>query len=249
MDSIGQQLAAARRRRGIDLKEAEEATKIRLRLLDALENDQFDLLPDPVYIKGFIRSYAGYLKIDPKPLVEEYKRIQPPEPEYKTESSVATFHFGQRNSSRGQRPHRFISIPAALLTIVFLMTVFLAYLGYQDTIQSKKLTSRKYVNKDLKRLENSRKRKKTKKHKKANSKTGLYTLKLVTKRNTWIRVRSENKTFFYNYLKAGKSQTFISRKPLEVTAGKGSYVSVYLGERYMGRISATPTIATKVYKK
>jgi len=247
MDSIGQQLAAARRRRGIDLKEAEEATKIRLRLLEALENDQFDLLPDPVYIKGFIRSYASYLKIDPKPLVEEYKKIQPPEPAYKTESAAPSLYFSQKSSS--QRPHRFLSIPAALLTIVFLMTVFLAYLGYQDTIQSKKLTSKKYVNKDLKRLEKTRKRKKAKKHKKAGAKSSLYTLKLIAKRNTWIRVRSENKTFFYNYLKAGKSQTFISRKPLEVTAGKGSNVHVYLGKRHLGPISDSETIATKVYKK
>lgn len=244
MESIGQQLASARRRKGLNLKEVEEATKIRLRFLEALEAEEFDVIPGAVYVKGFIRSYASYLKIDPQPLVEKYKQIQPQEQLSKVESVAPYVPTEQRSSLRGRR----FTVPAALLTIIFLMTVFLAYLGYQDTIQSSKLSDRKYVNRELKELENKRKHKASKKKKKAAA-SDIFKLKLVILKSTWVKVSADSKTFFGQYLRTGRREFFISRKPLEITAGKGSDVKVYLNGKYKGTISDQPTIATKVYKK
>ena len=61
---IGEALAAARARAGIELAEAEERTKIRARYLRALENESWDELPSHAYAKGYLRSYAELLGID-----------------------------------------------------------------------------------------------------------------------------------------------------------------------------------------
>lgn len=74
MPTVGEILAAERRRQGKSLNDAVEGTKIRSRLLDALENGRLDELPSPAYVKGYIQSYARFLEIPVEPLLDEYRR-------------------------------------------------------------------------------------------------------------------------------------------------------------------------------
>lgn len=57
----------------IDITEIEAQTKIRAKYLRALENEEWDLLPGPTYVKTFLRTYADALGLDGRMLVEEYK--------------------------------------------------------------------------------------------------------------------------------------------------------------------------------
>jgi cytoskeleton protein RodZ len=74
MAEIGQTLREARMRARIDMTEVEMQTKIRARYLRAIENEEWDLLPGPVYIKSFLRTYADFLGLDSRLLVDEFKR-------------------------------------------------------------------------------------------------------------------------------------------------------------------------------
>jgi hypothetical protein len=69
---IGSSLREARLRQELDFPALEERTKIRPKYLRALEDERFDLLPAPTYIKGFLRSYAEALGLDGQPFVDEY---------------------------------------------------------------------------------------------------------------------------------------------------------------------------------
>ena len=60
-------------RQRIDISEIESETKIRAKYLRALENEEWDLLPGPTYVKSFLRTYAEALGLDGKLLIEEYK--------------------------------------------------------------------------------------------------------------------------------------------------------------------------------
>jgi cytoskeletal protein RodZ len=73
MPDIGTTLREARMRARIDISEIESATKIRAKYLRALENEEWDLLPGPSYVKSFLRTYADALGLDGKLLIEEYK--------------------------------------------------------------------------------------------------------------------------------------------------------------------------------
>ena len=66
-------LREARMRAHIDISEIEAETKIRAKYLRALENEEWDLLPGPTYVKSFLRTYADALGLDGKLLVDEYK--------------------------------------------------------------------------------------------------------------------------------------------------------------------------------
>jgi cytoskeleton protein RodZ len=73
MPEIGASLREARMRQRIDISEVEVETKIRAKYLRALENEEWDLLPGPTYVKSFLRTYAEALGLDGRLLVEEYK--------------------------------------------------------------------------------------------------------------------------------------------------------------------------------
>lgn len=73
MFEIGNTLREARLRKGLDISECELATKIRPKYLRALEDEHFDLLPSPAYIRGFLRSYAEFLDLDGQLVIDEYE--------------------------------------------------------------------------------------------------------------------------------------------------------------------------------
>lgn len=70
-------------RERMNLSQEEVAQKIRLRrfIVEALENDAWERLPPPVFVKGFVRSYARTLELDEKQVLDLYHRSAPPEPE------------------------------------------------------------------------------------------------------------------------------------------------------------------------
>ena len=80
MATLGQQLKAAREAKGVSAHDAGAATKILTKMIVALEANDFSGMAAPTYAKGFIRLYAGYLGLNPEPLVEEYMNRHAPGP-------------------------------------------------------------------------------------------------------------------------------------------------------------------------
>lgn len=72
-ESLGKVLRREREARNLSLKEAARATKVRERLLRALEEDEHHLLPSPTYVKGFLLAYAKYLGLDSNRVLEHYE--------------------------------------------------------------------------------------------------------------------------------------------------------------------------------
>ena len=73
MSSVGETLRNAREEKGISIQQVAEATSIRIMYLEAIEKEQFDLIPGVVYLKGFIRNYANFVGLNGPELVEKYK--------------------------------------------------------------------------------------------------------------------------------------------------------------------------------
>src|SRR4026209_361597 len=72
MFDIGSSLREARLRPALAVPQPEARTKIRPKYLRALEDERFDVLPAPTYVRGFLRSYAESLGLDGQPFVDEY---------------------------------------------------------------------------------------------------------------------------------------------------------------------------------
>jgi len=75
MQTIGERLEEARKRKGISIREAAETTKIRGDYLQKFEANTFEIDLPPLYIRGFLRLYARYLDLDPERIVNDYNQL------------------------------------------------------------------------------------------------------------------------------------------------------------------------------
>ena len=73
-DTLGQKFRRARKKLGVDIIEAELKTQVRAKYLEALENDDYEILPNDIYVKGFIATYCKFLGLPAKEMTEEYLR-------------------------------------------------------------------------------------------------------------------------------------------------------------------------------
>lgn len=71
-ESFGTWLQQQRKIRNLSLREVADSTKISYRYLEALESDRFEVLPAPIFAKGFLRNYATYVGLDPDEVVNFY---------------------------------------------------------------------------------------------------------------------------------------------------------------------------------
>lgn len=123
---LGEMLRSAREARGLDRSRIERDTRIRERYLSALERGAYDELPGEVYARGFLRSYAKYLGLDPDAMLALYRL------ETRTSPAGTAVSRG-RPRSRPATGRTFVITPnvvsAAILTV--LVGGLVAYLGYQ----------------------------------------------------------------------------------------------------------------------
>jgi cytoskeleton protein RodZ len=96
MGDLGQRLKREREAKGVSLNEIAQKTRIGVRLLKAIEEEEFDQLPGGIFNKSFIQQYAEYLGIDEKQAIRDYLRasaatreVEVPEPAPR--SSAPTF--------------------------------------------------------------------------------------------------------------------------------------------------------------
>lgn len=132
MPEIGSALREARIRQGIEIRDAEDATKIRMKYLRALEAEEFGTLPGSVYVISFLRTYSDFLGLDSNLLVERFRAQQgeeddeeEPLPAYADEPVYA----GERRR-RGRREGGFaFSRGWAIALLAVALIVFLLVLG------------------------------------------------------------------------------------------------------------------------
>ena len=124
MARLGEALRAERERMGLTLEQAAEDTRIREKFLRALENGDYQTLPGTVYTKGFLRNYAGYLRLDPDELIRQFQT------ERGTPDAPRSFEPMKPIMRRSVILTPAVLVPVAVLAAVAL---FLAYLYYQFT--------------------------------------------------------------------------------------------------------------------
>jgi cytoskeleton protein RodZ len=108
--SLGSLLRRSREERHIDLDEAVSVTRIRRHHLEALENEEWSKLPSPVFVKGFLRSYAEFLGLDKEMVRNCYLRASP--------SKIYEPHVLKEVRPQSGRWHLTITIPVLALAFI-----------------------------------------------------------------------------------------------------------------------------------
>jgi len=150
VSDIGNTLRETRVRKGLTIKDVEAATKIRAKYLEALEEDDFEVLPGPTYAKAFLRTYATYLKLDADDLVDSYSRSHSPRRDETGGARGETVRHSQsrsmaeRQKRKTRRTQRGLALLGVLAVIAVVLLVWLGSdWGRQSvaTIDPESLTS------------------------------------------------------------------------------------------------------------
>jgi cytoskeletal protein RodZ len=123
MADIGSTLREARMRGRIDISEVEIRTKIRAKYLRALENEEWDLLPGPVYVKSFLKTYGDFLGLDSRLLVDEFKRRYERPSDHEARLMATTARERDRRGSQPSRVNSFLLSPRSLIVVVLVAVV------------------------------------------------------------------------------------------------------------------------------
>ncbi len=134
-ETIGQIIKRVRLEKGVRIENAASETKLKAAYLNAIEKDDFDALPAPIYAKNFIRIYGNYLGLDGVELSKKYnsKNIGiiglPPQKKPASTYYVSLFfHFLFRH-------------PFVLLGIAVVMAVLIFYPSGSDNTEPEIETS------------------------------------------------------------------------------------------------------------
>ena len=111
MSNFGATFRKARETAGLPLEKIAAETRISTRFLQAIESESFELLPGGIFNRGFIRSYAEYLGLDPEQAVADYDRMSA-----KVQEPLEVLRNEERESSR-RSDRNLIPIAAAILVV------------------------------------------------------------------------------------------------------------------------------------
>jgi cytoskeleton protein RodZ len=120
MGQLGDTLRERRMSLGISLETAEADTKIRGRLIEALEMGDYGKLPNPGYVRGYVSSYARYLELDPIPLLAMYR----------AETGAGRFHEINLPEQQVAGRHEQHAVPWRVAVIAAVIVVIIAVGGW-----------------------------------------------------------------------------------------------------------------------
>lgn len=254
----------------------EEATKIRTRYVEALENEDYDALPDRVYVQGFLKSYASFLGLDGEDLVREFRGSGPESAVYGP-SAGEEFQRPIRNPGGISMPNRrratnatFITLSLAVVFLIALVAVFY-FVGREAQLAGDRVEplpgdagavtdgAPDEPNPAPEATETT-----------ANEATeqgpadpssggsalgssgevegeSIVATVSVSDAEVWLGIRSDGELAFQGFVEPGFVQTFESRESLSVTSGDAGVVQLELNGQEYGALGEDGEITTRSF--
>ncbi|HUK77682.1 MAG TPA: RodZ domain-containing protein [Thermoleophilia bacterium] len=224
MFEIGSTLRETRVRRKTTLQQAEDDTKIRVKYIQAMENEDFDLMPSPAYVKGFLRTYSAYLGLDANVMLDEYRSRFEPNEEH--EPFGGNSALGRPHAHRRRNTLTFIAV--VCLLILGLLYVLGRYNSNSNSPPTPPVTAVSHTPQATPSLHPSS-------HPSSPSSTasGLYAVRVVADRGAcWVQVSKTPTAGHILYeatMSQGQSHTVRARGTIYVRLGVPAYVAITVG--------------------
>jgi len=249
MQGCGVRLKKVRLEKGISLEEAHKKTKIHLDILKALEEDSVVNL-NPIYVKGFLKIYCNFLKVDPHEYITDYK-------ESATTAQIVKV-VEKRVAEKEELPESFIKAPSRksifpspattkkIIRIIFIAIIVITTVNILFNLGrmiAHRLTSRRakaavgrVVKKEKKPLaskpekgvvsNNEAKVDKQQVSYKVDEITPGIRLAIRAKEDSWIQIKADRRTVFQSILKKGRSESWEAKDKIELSLGNAAGVDL-----------------------
>lgn len=240
MTTVGELLRAEREKKGLSIKEIENAISIRALYINAIEEGNYTLIPGEVYLKGFIRNYANYLGLNGQEMVNSYRQEQQPIVPEVVESPVEPPKRTKTKSITANRSNK--------LLIVSLLVVCVAgsawwLLGSSSPSKEEPLETKQV------------------------QPTPVPTAPITTQSTTpvapvqskpvviiakyteqcWTSVVADGKQIYEGTPKGGESITWEAQKSISITAGNAGGIDITYNGQATGKMGQKGEVLVKTY--
>lgn len=241
MEKIGEILRNTRIEKGLSYQEIETDTRIRCRYLEALEDENWDILPEDVYTKGFLSSYARYLGLNPHKMLDMYKQnvALPPDPQ----PSVQKIELPGR-------PRWKMGLVVGIVAIIIL--VFSQYLYRSIFTPAPSLTVNNPAPPTTQGSDDPAATQPavnpTPADDPAEAEVESLALRIKTVQGAcWIRVKNNDQTVYEGTLAKGEERIFPDLENVVFTLGNAGSVQVFLNDQDLGPLGSLKQVVTKRY--
>ncbi len=254
---VGAVLERKRREKGLSLRDVEQATKIRTRYLDGLEREDYSVLPDAVYVQGFLKTYANFLGLDGERLSRDLLDRRLPrrerQPGGDPENPVASdferppISIGGLGAAERRRISGATLLTVALAVLVLAATIGALYLiGSRSAEEAQKEEAPAEPGSSPSPEETATKqavgREDTSARAPADS---LRATVRVVDGSSGMTVTTDGTVAYDQVAQSGFSQTFEAREVLRIEAANGGVVEVELNGQNLGRLAGSGQPVTR----
>lgn len=230
--SIGSALKEARTKKTISLEEVHAKLRIHPRVLQLLEEDKFEKLPSPLFVKSFLKSYADFLEINSEELVSAYEKEKKEDPE-----QVLYIKSADPAMAEGYRPFHVMVGACAALLLLFVLVGHPSKMAKTLNSKLKKSTAKATTQEPKKIPEdvssdwlNSPS---LGNFPRINRSTPL-SLEVKALDAVWVHVTCDGVVTFQGILKKGGFETWGAKGAIEIWTGNASNMALFINKNPLG---------------
>jgi cytoskeletal protein RodZ len=266
--SIGQKIKEARESLGLTIDDIKVKTKIRSRYLNALEEDNYDVIPGEAYVKVFIKSYARYVGLDGDELANEYQEII--DQEKKSEEEILNEKQQKKSSLFQNKLFKIVIIIVFIVLIIFtIYNLFINDKTEESKIEELKKDTREIstsINKEsnqnvLAELNinndntttttnnnnNNNELNENKIYDKTRNKEGKI-IEVLSGERTWIKIIIDGKEIFQGFMNSGDVKELNVSKEVVFKIGNASAIKVKIDDNILGPWGISGEVINKEIK-
>jgi len=243
---IGNSLKEAREARKLSLEEVEEATKIRRKYLQALENEQYDVLPGQIYAKAFLKNYARFLNLKVEEVMEVYEHS--PAIEIPPEQNSINISREQPNSTHNQKPRYWLYLTTMVIVLGLTISVYYATRGIglnhpaREEFRSGETTQTPTSDQTSPSIGQQPSAQIP-----MNNQAGVRLTFNVTKNTCWMRVIVDGMPAFQGEVVAGQTQEYTGSEKISFTLGNAGVVQVQLNGQDLGFLGGEGAVINREF--
>jgi cytoskeleton protein RodZ len=238
-EALGERFRAARGARGLSLSDVADQIRIRSVYLAAIEDEKWSTIGAPVYVRGFLRTYARFLGLDPEEAVAAFNRAQPASPQTSPSAPAAP--------EREARPATPPWASAALLWTAGIVAVLLvAFVVYTELTMPRRGAVASATGAPAASPASPLAETAPTAAPRAGAADGAKSLALVLSAPSWLRVTVDGNVSMEGTFPAGTSKTFHGNSAL-IRIGNAGGVEIYIDGKDVGKLGKSGDVVEHAF--
>lgn len=248
---IGEKLKKAREAKGLTLEAVEEETKIRRKYLQAMEEEQFQILPGPIYAKAFLKNYARFLNLEVNEIMEIYNRQLSEEPAPETTEKSAAQKVKVEVPGK---PRYWLYLGVAVIIVGLAFSLYYGAMGlglfHSDNKLSGGVNNGEPARTPLQTGEQTQApsgQPQTTGQQPPAQVPGVNLVLNVKEKRSWMSVVADGANVFQGEVPAGQSKNFSAKERISVTLGNAGVVEVLYNGQNLGFLGGDGAVVSREF--